>query len=52
MALTHEELCERLLHIDEVTLMEVLEISAEDIIDRFQDRIEQKRTIFEEDLER
>lgn len=51
MALTYLELCERLKRLDEVTLMELLEISSEDIIDRFQDIIEKKRDLFEGDLE-
>lgn len=51
MALTHRELMEKLLHLDEITLMELLEISSEDLIERFQDIIESKRENFEEDLE-
>lgn len=51
MSLTHKDICERLTKLDEVTLMEVLDISSEDIVERFQDLIENKREIFEEDLE-
>jgi len=37
---TIEEVMEQLKQIDEVTLLEVLNISSEDIIDRFRDKIE------------
>jgi hypothetical protein len=40
MALTFEEVKERLKNIDETTLMELLEISSEDLVDRFDDIIE------------
>ncbi len=40
--LTHEELKERLKTYDEVTLLEILNISAEDIVDRFEDFIDEK----------
>ena len=49
--MTFAELCERLIHIDEVSLLELLEISSDDIVNRFEDRIEEKREYFEEDLE-
>ncbi len=42
---------DKLRHLDEITLMELLEISSDDIIERFQDIIEKKRENFEEDLE-
>lgn len=51
MALTHRELMDKLRHLDEITLMELLEISSDDIIERFQDLIDNKRENFEEDLE-
>lgn len=43
--ITITKLIEKLedLGVDEVTLLEVLEISSEDIIERFRDRIEEKR---------
>ena len=40
MALTFEEVCERLADLDEVTLLEVLNISSKEIIEKFQDKIE------------
>lgn len=40
--LTLNELCERLKHIDEISLMEVLEINSEEIVDRFVDKIEER----------
>lgn len=43
MQLTLEELKERLAQqVDEVTLLELLDISAEDIVERFSDEIEEK----------
>ncbi len=40
MPLTFDELCAKLKLIDEVSLMEVLQLTSEDIVDRFQDRVE------------
>ena len=40
--LTINELCERLKHIDEISLMEVLEINSDEIVDRFVDKIEER----------
>ena len=44
---TLTEIEEKLKQIDEITLLERLEISSEDIIDRFEDRIEEKFEQFE-----
>lgn len=43
MNLTFEELKEKLQRIDEVTLLELLEIRSEDIVDRFEDYIEEQQ---------
>lgn len=40
MVLTLEELKEKLIKVDEISLLEVLNISSEDIVDRFEDWIE------------
>ncbi len=40
--ITFEETCERLKRLDEITLLEVLNISSEEIVDRFRDLIEDK----------
>ena len=37
MALTFEEIKERLKRLDEVDLLEILDISSEEILDRFED---------------
>lgn len=37
-----KDLCERLKKLDEVTLMEVLDLSSEDLVDRFEDVIEER----------
>ena len=42
MTITFEELKQQLKRLDEVTLLEVLDIASEDIVDRFQDIIEDK----------
>ena len=43
MNITFEELKEKLQRVDEVTLLELLDIRSEDIIDRFEDYIEDKQ---------
>lgn len=42
MSLTLHELCEKLKQLDEITLLELLNISAEEIIEHFQDAIEER----------
>lgn len=42
MALTLIELQEKLKHVDEISLMEVLEITSEDLVARFVDKIEDR----------
>ena len=49
--MTFVELCNRLKQLDEVLLLEVLEINSGQIVDRFQDVVEDKRDYIEEDLE-
>jgi len=49
--LTLEDINEKLKQLDEVTLMETLEITSEDLVDRFLDRIEQKQETLEIDLD-
>lgn len=51
MAMTYEDIANRLRQIDEISLLELLEISSEDIVDRFPDRIEENLEKFEEDFE-
>jgi len=48
---TLEDIKDKLKQLDEVTLMEVLEITSEDLVDRFVDRIEQKEDTLEIDLD-
>lgn len=43
MNLTFEELKEKLQRVDEVTLLELLEIRSEDIVERFEDYIEEQQ---------
>jgi hypothetical protein len=49
--LTHEEIKEKLKHLDEITLMETLEITSEDLVNRFADRIEEKQDTLENELD-
>jgi len=42
---------DKLKHLDEVTLMEVLEITSDDLVERFVDRIEQQQDALEIDLD-
>jgi hypothetical protein len=39
---TFEELCEKLCMEEECSLLELLELSSEDLVERFKDRIEDK----------
>ncbi len=48
--MTFEELCIKLRDIDEITLMEVLEIRSEDLVERFEDKIEIKISQIKKDL--
>jgi plasmid replication initiation protein len=51
MSLTFQEVCEELQKLDEITLLETLEISSEEIVNHFQDKIEDKIETLAEDLE-
>lgn len=50
MTLTYVDICDRLKHLPEIDLLEVLEISSEDLVDRFQDRIEEKHDYLVDEL--
>ena len=51
MATTFPELMDYLKTIDEVSLLEILDISSEELVDRFQDKIEERFDQLVEDLE-
>lgn len=51
MALTLPEIYERLKRLDEITLLEVLNISSEDLVERFTDMIEEQADRLEAELE-
>ena len=40
MGILFAEVCDELKKLDEITLLEVLDITSEDIVDRFSDKIE------------
>lgn len=42
MSLTINELFERLKELDEISILEILNISSEDLIDKYQDEIESR----------
>lgn len=48
--LTIIDVCDRLKHIDEVSLLEVLDIASEDIVDRFGDKVEENYEHLAEEL--
>lgn len=45
-----QELKQQILSLDEITVLEMLEISTEDLVDRFEDKIEDKILTLERDL--
>ena len=49
--LTFTDVCDRLKQQDEISVLEVLEITSEELVDRFNDKIENKLEYFIEDLE-
>ena len=48
---TLEEIKDKLKQLDEVTLMETLEITSSDLVDRFADRVEEKQDTLENDFD-
>ena len=51
MTLTTNDINDRLAQQDEVSLLEILDISSQELVDRFQDKIADKRDSLEEELE-
>lgn len=49
--LTLEEIKDKLKQLDEVTLLETLEITSDDLVERFLDRIEQQQDTLENDFD-
>ena len=49
--LTFKDVCDRLKQQDEISVMEVLELTSHDLVDRFQDKVEIKYEYLAEDLE-
>jgi hypothetical protein len=49
--LTFEELKERLVMLDEVTILEILNINSYDLVQRFEDMIEDNRDKLEREIE-
>ena len=49
--LTFHDVCDRLKKQDEISVLEVLEITSDELVDRFNDKIEDKLEYFLEDLE-
>lgn len=51
MALTHNDIKEKLKAYSEVDILELLDITSEELLDRFEDKIEERRDYFEGHLE-
>lgn len=51
MPLTFQEISDKLKQCDEITLLEILEINSEEIVERFGDKIEENIEKFEEDFD-
>jgi len=51
MTLTTNDINDRLAQQDEVSLLEILDITSQELVDRFQDKIADKRDSLEEELE-
>lgn len=51
MALLFNELLEKLRQWDEVSLLELLDIRSDDLVDRFEDIIEERQELIREALE-
>lgn len=49
--MTLHDLTEKLKKVEEVTLMEILEISSEELVDRFLDKVEEKFDVLEIDFD-
>ena len=49
--LTIPDICDKLKRMDEVTILELLEINSEEIVNRFQDKIEDMADYLEEVLD-
>mgnify|MGYP003631512123 FL=1 len=49
--LTIPDICDKLKRLDEVTILELLEVNSEEIVIRFQDRIEDMADYLEELLD-
>ena len=51
MATTFPELMEYLKRIDEISLLEILDISSEELVERFQDKIDERFEELSEEFE-
>lgn len=49
--LTDKEVRDKLKKVPEIDLLEILDISSEEIVDRFDDKIEEREDYFRNDLE-
>ena len=51
MPLTFNEVCEQLEKLDEITLLETLDITSKEIVNKFEDKIEENFEELSEDLD-
>lgn len=48
--LTFDDVCDRLKQQDEISILEILEITSDELVDRFRDRVELKYEYLADDL--
>lgn len=51
MALTFKDVCDKLEQLDEITILEVLDITSKELVAKFEDKIEDNIEELSEDLE-
>lgn len=49
--LTIPDICDKLKRLDEVTILELLDIRSEEVVDRFQDKVEERADYLEDLLD-
>ena len=50
MAATYYDILEKLEQLDEITLLEILDITSQDIVAKFSNRINNRLSVFQEDF--
>lgn len=50
MTMTTKDLKDKLIQLDEISVMELLDLSSEDLVDRFEDKIQSRADYLESEL--